>query len=165
MLATLGVDRRTLVSFRNHLGAFMFKEFREFAMRGNVVDMAVGIIIGAAFGTIIKSLVDDVIMPPIGLVIGNVDFSSLFVVLSEGTTPGPYASLEAARQASAVTINYGAFLNTVITFIIVAFAVFTLVRTMNKLKRTEEEAPPAPPQPSGEEKLLAEIRDLLKTRA
>ena len=122
----------------------MFKEFKDFAMRGNVVDMAVGIIIGAAFGTIAKSLVDDVIMPPIGLLLGGVDFAGLFIVLKAGTVAGPYASLAAAQEAGAVTINYGVFINTVISFLIVAFAVFLLVRHINKLKR-EEEAPPAEP--------------------
>jgi large conductance mechanosensitive channel len=145
----------------------MIKEFREFAMRGNVVDMAVGIIIGAAFGTIVKSLVDDVIMPPIGLLLGNVDFTDLFLVLKEGVAgAGPYASLAAAKQAGAVTINYGAFFNTVISFVIVAFAVFMLIRAMNKatqqLKMEQEQA--AAPEPSAEETLLAEIRDILKNR-
>jgi large conductance mechanosensitive channel len=122
----------------------MLKEFKEFAMRGNVVDMAVGIIIGAAFGTIVKSLVADVIMPPIGLLLGNVDFSNLFVVLKEGATAGPFASLAEAQKAGAVTLNYGIFINTIISFLIVAFAVFLLVRGMNKMKR-EEEGPPAEP--------------------
>jgi len=117
----------------------MFKEFKEFAMRGNVVDMAVGIIIGAAFGTIVKSLVSDIIMPPIGLLLGNVDFANLFVVLKPGTTAGPYASLADAQAAGAVSINYGAFINTVISFIIVAFAVFLLIRGINKMKRQKEE--------------------------
>jgi len=122
----------------------MLKEFKEFAMRGNVVDMAVGIIIGAAFGTIVKSLVSDVIMPPIGLLLGNVDFSNLFIVIKEGTTAGPFAALADAQKAGAVTINYGVFINTIISFVIVAFAVFLLVRSINKLKRVEE-APPAEP--------------------
>ncbi|NIR16947.1 MAG: large conductance mechanosensitive channel protein MscL, partial [Desulfobacterales bacterium] len=122
----------------------MLKEFKEFAMRGNVVDMAVGIIIGAAFGTIVKSLVADVIMPPIGLLLGNVDFSNLFIVLKEGATAGPFASLADAQKAGAVTLNYGVFINTIISFLIVAFAVFLLVRNINKLKR-KEEAPPAEP--------------------
>jgi large conductance mechanosensitive channel len=122
----------------------MLKEFREFAVRGNVVDMAVGIIIGGAFGTIVKSLVADVIMPPIGLLMGNVDFADLFVVLQEGAQAGPYASVAAAKEAGAVTLNYGVFINTVISFLIVAFAVFLLIRSINRLKR-EEEAPPAEP--------------------
>jgi large conductance mechanosensitive channel len=121
----------------------MLKEFKEFAMRGNVVDMAVGIIIGAAFGTIVKSLVTDIIMPPIGLLLGNVDFSNLFVVLKQGTTTGPYLSLAEAQAAGAVTINYGFFINTLISFVIVAFAVFLVIRSINRLKK-KEEAPPAP---------------------
>jgi len=122
----------------------MLKEFKEFAMRGNVVDMAVGIIIGAAFGTIVKSLVDDVIMPPIGLLLGNVDFSNLFIVLKQGAVAGSFATLAEAQKAGAVTLNYGVFANTIISFIIVAFAVFMLIRALNKLKR-EEEAPPEEP--------------------
>ena len=143
----------------------MLKEFKEFAMRGNVVDMAVGIIIGAAFGTIVKSLVADVIMPPIGLALGNVDFSNLFILLKDGSPVGPYAALAAAKEAGAVTLNYGAFINTVLSFIIVAFAVFMVIRGINNMKREEEEKPPAPPEPSAEEKLLTEIRDLLKSSA
>ena len=123
----------------------MLKEFKEFAVKGNVVDMAVGIIIGAAFGTIVKSLVADVIMPPIGLLLGNVDFANLFLVLKEGAeAAAPYASLADARDAGAVTINYGTFFNTIISSLIVAFAVFLLIRNLNKLKR-EAEAPPAVP--------------------
>jgi large conductance mechanosensitive channel len=122
----------------------MLKEFKEFAMKGNVVDMAVGIIIGAAFGTIVKSLVDDIIMPPIGLLLGHVDFSNLFLVIKQGTLAGPFATVAEAHKAGAVTINYGIFINTVISFLIVAFAVFMLIRGINKLKR-EEEAPPAEP--------------------
>ena len=122
----------------------MIKEFKEFAMRGNVMDMAVGIIIGAAFGSIVGTLVSDVIMPPIGLLLGNVDFSNLFVVLKEGTAPGPYATVAAAKAAGAVTLNYGLFLNTVVNFVIVAFAIFFLVRGMNALKK-KEAAPPAVP--------------------
>jgi large conductance mechanosensitive channel len=124
----------------------MLKEFREFAMRGNVVDMAVGIIIGAAFGAIVKSLVDDVIMPPIGLLLGNVDFSDLFITLKQGAAAaGPYATLELAKKAGAVTLSYGAFFNTIISFVIVAFSVFMLVRGMNKLKRQQEAAPAGAP--------------------
>jgi large conductance mechanosensitive channel len=122
----------------------MLKEFREFAMRGNVVDMAVGIIIGAAFGTIVKSLVDDVIMPPIGLLLGSVDFSDLFITLKQGAAAGPYATLELAKKAGAVALSYGAFLNTIVSFVIVAFSVFLLVKGMNKLKRQQVEAPAAP---------------------
>ena len=123
----------------------MVKEFKEFAMRGNVVDMAVGIIIGGAFGTIVKSLVNDVLMPPIGLLLGGVDFSNFFVVLKEGAKgAAPYAALADAQSAGAVTINYGLFLNGVISFLIVAFAVFLLIKGINTMKR-EEEAPPAEP--------------------
>jgi len=140
----------------------MLKEFREFAVKGNVVDMAVGIIIGAAFGTIVQSLVNDVIMPPIGLMLGNVDFSNLFFVLKEGVPPGPYPALADAKTAGAVTINYGTFINTVISFVIVAFAVFLLVKNINRLKR--ETPPPPPAEPPNEEKLLTEIRDILKNK-
>ena len=123
----------------------MLKEFKEFAMRGNVVDMAVGIIIGASFGGIISSLVADVIMPPIGLALGNVDFSNLFVTLKEGArAAGPYASLADAKAAGAVTVNVGVFINTIISFLIVAFAVFMLIRSLNRLKRKQEAAPAAP---------------------
>lgn len=120
----------------------MLKEFKEFAMRGNVVDMAVGIIIGAAFGTIVKSLVDDLIMPPIGLLLGNVDFANLYLVLKDGAAAvAPYASLAEAKKAGAVTLNYGVFINAVVSFVIVVFAVFMLVRTMNRLKAAEAAAP------------------------
>jgi len=122
----------------------VFKEFKEFAMKGNVVDMAVGIIIGGAFGTIVKSLVDDVLMPPIGLLLGGVDFSNFFLVLKEGATAGPYAALADAKAAGAVTVSYGVFLNAVISFLIVAFAVFLLIRAINKMRKTAE-APPAAP--------------------
>ena len=122
----------------------MLKEFKEFAMRGNVVDMAVGIIIGGAFGTIVKSLVSDVMMPPIGLLLGGVDFSDLFLTLKEGTVAGPYATLAAAQAAGAVTVSYGVFMNAVISFLIVAFAVFLLIKGINKLQR-ETEAPEEAP--------------------
>jgi large conductance mechanosensitive channel len=138
----------------------MLKEFREFAMRGNVVDLAVGVIIGAAFGKIVDSLVKDIIMPPIGLVLGKVDFSNLFLVLREGHVAGPYPTVAAAQQAGAVTMNYGLFINVLITFVIVAWAVFMLIKALNRLKR-EEPAPPAPSDPE-DVKLLREIRDLLK---
>ena len=140
----------------------MLKEFREFAMRGNVVDMAVGIIIGAAFGKIVDSLVKDLITPPIGLVLGNVDFANLFVVLKHGAAAGPYLTVDAAQKAGAVTFNYGIFINTCITFLIVAFAVFLLIRVINRL-RQEEAAKHAEPPPTPEEViLLREIRDALK---
>jgi len=121
----------------------MFKEFKEFAVKGNVVDMAVGIIIGAAFGTIVNSFVNDLIMPPVGLLLGNVDFTSLFTVLKEGKVAAPYASLADAKAAGAVTLNYGVFINTIISFLIVAFAVFLVVKNVNRLKR-EEQAPAEP---------------------
>jgi large conductance mechanosensitive channel len=114
----------------------MFKEFREFAMRGSVLDMAVGIIIGAAFGAIVTSLVADVLMPPIGLLLGKVDFANLYVLLTAGQTPGPYAG--------AVTLNYGAFINRIISFVIVAFALFLMIRSMNRMKRKAEAPAPAP---------------------
>ena len=122
----------------------MFKEFREFAVKGNMVDMAVGIVIGAAFGTIITSLVSDIIMPPIGLLLGTVDFSSLFMVLKEGKVAAPYASLADAKAAGAVTLNYGVFINTIVSFLIVGFAVFLVVKNVNRMKK-EEQAPPAVP--------------------
>ena len=125
----------------------MLKEFKDFAMRGNVVDMAVGIIIGAAFGKIVSSLVSDVIMPPIGMLMGGVSFSDLAIALGEGE--------------SAATINYGIFIDTVISFLIVAFAIFMLIKGMNSMKKKEEEKPAEPPKPSAEETLLTEIRDLL----
>ncbi len=122
----------------------MLKEFKEFVLRGNVLDLAVGIIMGAAFGTIVSSLVNDVIMPPIGLLLGGVDFSNLFILLKAGTPAPPYATLADAQAASAVTINYGVFMNAVISFLIIALVIFFLVRTFNRLKR-EEAAPPATP--------------------
>lgn len=122
----------------------MFKEFKEFAMRGNVVDMAVGIIIGAAFGSIVSSLVADVLMPPIGLLLGGVDFSNLFITIKQGATAGPFATLADAQKDGAVTINYGVFMNKLISFVIVAFAIFMVVKGMNSLKRKEKAAPAAP---------------------
>jgi large conductance mechanosensitive channel len=122
----------------------IIKEFKDFAVKGNVVDMAVGIIIGAAFGTIVGSLVADVLMPPLGLLIGNVDFSNLFIILKEGAQVGPYATPAAAKAAGAVTLNYGLFINTVISFLIVAFCVFFLIKVVNRLKREEAPAPAAP---------------------
>ena len=139
----------------------MLKEFREFAVKGSVVDMAVGIIIGAALGKIVDSLVKDLIMPPIGLALGNVDFVNLFMVLKQGAQPGPYLTLEAAQKAGAVTFNYGAFINTLTSFIIVAFVVFLLVRAINRMRREEEKKPAATPE---EVALLREIRDTLKKR-
>lgn len=142
----------------------MFKEFKDFAMRGNVVDMAVGIIIGAAFGAIVASAVGDVLMPIIGLFLGGVDFSSQFLLLKEGATAGPYASLEAAKAAGAVTVAYGVLLNTVVNFLIVAFALFMLIKGMNATRKQQAAAPPAPAAPSNEAQLLTEIRDLLARR-
>ena len=121
----------------------MLKEFKEFAMKGNVLDMAVGIIIGAAFGTLVASFVSDVLMPPIGLLLGKVDFSSLYVVLHAGAVPGPYGSLAQAQAAGAVTLNYGIFINRIIAFLIVAFALFLIIRSMNRLRRKAEVPAPA----------------------
>ena len=135
----------------------MLQEFKDFAMRGNVVDMAVGIVIGGAFGKIVSSFVADVIMPPIGLLMGGVDFGSLFINLGDTA----YATLAAAEEAGAPVIKYGAFINTVLDFVIIAFAIFMVVRGMNSMKKKEEEKPAEPPKPSAEESLLTEIRDLL----
>ena len=137
----------------------MLEEFKKFAMRGNVVDMAVGIIIGASFGKIVDSLVKDLIMPPIGLLLGKVDFTNLFVVLKHGNPPGPYISIDAANKAGAVTFNYGIFVNTLISFLIVAFAVFLLIRIINRLKYEDKKVDPAPAE---DILLLREIRDALK---
>jgi large conductance mechanosensitive channel len=135
----------------------MLKEFKEFALRGNVVDMAVGIIIGAAFSTIVKSLVDDIIMPPIGVITGGMDFSNMFVALNGEH----YDSLAHARQAGAPTMNFGLFINSVISFTIVAFVLFMVVKAMNQLRRKQEEQPATEPPPSREVELLQEIRDAL----
>jgi large conductance mechanosensitive channel len=142
----------------------MLKEFKEFAMRGNVLDMAVGIVIGAAFGAIVSSFVGDVLMPVIGLLLGGADFSNLFLVLREGTAPAPYASLAAAREAGAVVVAYGVLINLVINFLIVAFAVFLLVKGVNAARRQQEAAPAPPPGPTPDQRLLTEIRDLLARR-
>jgi large conductance mechanosensitive channel len=140
----------------------VLKEFKEFAMRGNVLDLAVGVVLGAAFGSIVKSLVDDVIMPPLGLLLGGVDFSNIFVTLKAGAKAAPpYATLADAKAAGAATLNFGVFVNTVISFLIVAMAVFLLVRAVNRIVRRQEAAP-APPPP--QEVLLTEIRDLLRER-
>lgn len=138
----------------------MLKEFKEFALRGNVVDMAVGIIIGAAFSTIVKSLVDDIIMPPMGVITGGVDFSSMFIPLNGEH----YDSLAQARQAGAPTVNYGIFINNVISFTIVAFVLFMVVKGMNQLRHKQEEQPASEPPPSREVQLLEEIRDALVKR-
>ena len=142
----------------------MMKEFRNFIMRGNVVDLAVAFIMGVAFGAIVTSLVKDIIMPLVGLVLGGADFANLFIVLKGG---GPFASLDAAQKAGAVTLNYGVFVNTIVNFLIIALAMFLLVKAMNASRRAKEEAPappPPPPAPTKEEQLLSEIRDLLKER-
>ena len=143
----------------------MIKEFKEFAMRGNVVDMAVGIIIGAAFGAIVTSFVGDVLMPIFGLLMGGVDFSNKFILLKEGTVPGPYASLAAAKTAGAVTVAYGILINAIVNFLIVAFALFLVIRGVNAMRKKQVEAPAAPPAPSNEALLLTEIRDLLARRS
>jgi large conductance mechanosensitive channel len=122
----------------------MFEEFKKFVMRGNVLDLAVGVIIGGAFGAIVTSLVKDILMPPIGLLLGRVDFANLFIVLKQGEVAGPYATLAVAQEAGAVTMNYGLFVNTIISFVIIALAVFLIVRAVGKLQR-QEEAPPAVP--------------------
>lgn len=138
----------------------MIQEFKEFIMRGNVLDLAVGIIIGAAFGTIVSSFVNDILMPPIGLALGGVDFANLFINLSGEE----FASLAAAQEAGAATINYGLFFNAVIDFLIVAFVIFLLIKQVNRLQKEEDAAPEAPPEPTNEELLLGEIRDLLKSQ-
>ncbi|MGQ7790864.1 large conductance mechanosensitive channel protein MscL [Faunimonas sp. B44] len=140
----------------------MLQEFKEFALKGNVVDLAVGIIIGAAFGAIVSSLVDDIIMPPIGLLLGGIDFSELFVVLKGD---GAYNTVAQAREAGAVTWNVGLFVNAVVKFVIVAFAVFLLVKGMNRLTRKQVEKPAEVPPPPADVQLLTEIRDLLKARS
>ncbi|KGA21971.1 large-conductance mechanosensitive channel [Pectobacterium brasiliense] len=131
----------------------IIKEFREFAMRGNVVDLAVGVIIGAAFGKIVSSLVSDIIMPPLGLLIGGVDFKQFSLILRD-----------AQGEIPAVVMNYGTFIQNIFDFVIVAFAIFIAIKLMNKMRRKQEDTPAAPPKPSAEEKLLAEIRDLLKAQ-
>lgn len=136
----------------------MIKEFREFISRGSVVDMAVGIIIGAAFTAIVQSLVNDIVMPPIGLLLGGIDFSNLFIQLSDGE----FASLAEAQEAGAATINYGIFINAVLTFLVVAFVIFLVIRQINRMKRKQDEAPAEAPPPPRQEVLLEEIRDLLK---
>jgi large conductance mechanosensitive channel len=139
----------------------MWREFRDFAMRGNAIDLAVGIIVGAAFTTIVNSLVNDIIMPPLGLLIGGIDLSDFFLTLKGGS----YSTLAAAKAAGAVTINYGQFINAIIRFLIVAFAIFILVRQINRLFAPREApAQPPPPEPPREELLLEEIRDILKER-
>jgi large conductance mechanosensitive channel len=139
----------------------MMKEFKEFAMRGNVMDMAIGIILGGAFGKIVSSFVGDVLMPPLGLLLGGVDFTNKFI----GLKPGTYATLAEAKAQGIPTLNYGNFLQMIIDFVIIAFAIFLMIKAMNAAKKKEAAAPAAPPEPTAQEKLLAEIRDLLKTRS
>lgn len=141
----------------------MWKEFREFALKGSVIDLAVGVIIGGAFQRIIDSLVKDVLMPPLGMLTGGMDFANQFVVLKEGTPPGPYLSIDAATKAGAVTLNYGQFVNATIQFLLMAFAVFMIVKAMNRLRRQDEA--PASTEPPRQEVLLEEIRDALRTKA
>ncbi len=140
----------------------MLKEFQEFIARGSVIDLAVGVVVGAAFTAIVNSLVSDILMPPLGLILGGIDFSNFFITL-KGT--GGYPSLEAAKAAGAVTLNYGQFVNAVIRFLIVAFAIFILVKQVNRLYRTKPAAAPPPPAPPAQEVLLTEIRDILKQSA
>ena len=142
----------------------MFNEFKQFAMRGNVVDLAIGVIIGGAFGAIVTSFVGDIMMPIIGVLTGGVDFSNMYVLLKAGGEPGPYASLDAARKAGAVVVAYGALINTAVNFLIVATALFIVVKGMNAAKKQEAAAPAAPSAPTAEVVLLKEIRDLLAKR-
>jgi large conductance mechanosensitive channel len=141
----------------------MFKEFRDFALKGNVIDLAIGVIIGAAFGAIVSSVVDDVFMPIIGLILNGIDFSNLFVPLfpPEGAT---YPTVAAAKEAGVATLNYGLFINAVVKFTIIAFVLFLVVKGINRLRRKEAEKPAAPPAPTTEEKLLTEIRDAIKSQ-
>ncbi len=140
----------------------MLKEFKEFIQRGNVLDMAIGIVIGAAFGAVVKSFVQNILMPPIGLLLGGTDFQNLFIVLKEGATPGPYPTLKAAIEAGATVLAWGAWVNEVVNFLIIAFAIFLVVKAVNNMRRKEEEAPAEPPPPPEEVVLLREIRDALK---
>jgi large conductance mechanosensitive channel len=150
------------------IGTKMLREFRDFAIKGNMLDMAVGIVIGAAFTGIVSSIVDNLIMPPIGLVLGGVDFSDLFIVLKDGNPPGPYASLAAATNAGASTWNLGLFVNALVKFVIIAFALFMVVKMVNQLRHMVEKPKPAvdapPPPPPEDVVLLREIRDLLARR-
>lgn len=141
----------------------MWSEFKEFAIKGNVVDLAVGLVIGAAFATIVSTLVDGVIMPVVGLLIGGVDFTNIFTVLQEGATPAPYATLAAAQEAGAVVLQWGVLINAIVTFLMVALAIFFVVRWINSLKKEEVEAPPA--GPTADQVLLAEIRDALLAKS
>ena len=142
----------------------MLKEFKEFALKGNMIDLAVGVMIGAAFGAVTNSIVADLLTPLIGLITGGKDFSGLMVVLKEGSPPAPYPTPAAAKEAGAVTLNYGQFLNVFINFLIVAFVLFLIVKLFNSMRKKQEEAPAPDPEPTAEEVLLTEIRDLLKER-
>lgn len=141
----------------------MFKEFRDFALKGNVLDLAIGVIIGAAFGAIVSSVVDDIFMPIIGLILNGIDFSNLFFVISNPNNV-PVPSVAAARTLGVATLNYGLFINAVVKFTIIAFVLFLVVKGINRLRRKEAEVPAAPPVPTTEEKLLTEIRDAIKAR-
>ena len=146
----------------------MFKEFKQFAMQGSVVDLAVGLVVGAAFGAIVTSVVQDVVMPVFGVITGGLDFGQRFALLREGSPVGPYATLAAAKAAGAATLNYGLFLNAIVNFLIVAFALFVVIKAMNTARRPAQDAPappPAPPAPTTEERLLTEIRDFLRSRS
>ncbi len=140
----------------------MLKEFKEFIQRGSVLDMAIGIVLGAAFGAVVKSFVTNVLMPPIGLLLGGTDFSNLYLLLKEGNPPGPYASLKAAQEAGATVLAWGVWVNEVINFLIIAFAIFLIVKAVNNMRKKEEAAPAEPPPPPEEVVLLREIRDALK---
>ncbi len=140
----------------------MLKEFKEFALKGNMMDLAVGIMIGAAFGAVVNSLVADIITPLIGVLTGGTDFSNSFVVLHDGKVPGPYASLKVAKDGGAAVLSWGVFANTIINFLLVALALFFVVKAMNKMRRPAPEVAAAPAEPPAQEKLLTEIRDLLK---
>jgi len=142
----------------------MFKEFRDFALKGNVIDLAIGVIIGAAFGAIVSSIVDDIFMPIIGLILSGIDFSNLFVVISNPNNI-PVPSVAAAKAAGVATLNYGLFINAVVKFAIIAFVLFLVVKGINRLRRKEAAAPAAPPAPTAEEKLRMEIRDAIRSQA
>ena len=140
----------------------MLKEFKEFALKGNLVDMAVGLTLGAAFGAFAASFVADIFSPPLGLLLGGVDFGNMFIVLRDGVPPAPYATIAEAKAAKALVLTYGVFLNAVINFLIVAFAMFMVVKAMNRLRKKQEAAPAPPAPPTAEVVLLTEIRDLLR---
>lgn len=140
----------------------MLKEFKEFAMKGSMLDLAIGVVIGAAFGSIVTSLVSDVLMPLIGVATGGMDFKDKFIILKEGTVAGPYANVKAAKDAGANILSWGNFVNAIIYFLIVAFCLFLVVKAVNKMRKAEEPVPEPDPEPTNEERLLTEIRDLLK---